>query len=58
MDGCDYKIYGFPLLQPLDIFQNSLFMEIMDVVSHVGCKTTNPLDLLVNVHRIFVGPLF
>jgi len=33
MDGCDYKIYGFPLLQPLDIFQNSLLMEIMDVGS-------------------------
>jgi hypothetical protein len=24
------------LLQPLDIFQNSFFMEIMDSVSHVG----------------------
>jgi hypothetical protein len=39
------------LLQPLDIFQNSFFMEVMDVVSHVGCKTTNPLDLLANFHR-------
>ncbi len=29
------------LLQPLDIFQNSFFMEIMNVVSCVGCKATN-----------------
>jgi ACT domain-containing protein len=39
------------LLQLLDIFQKKKIMEIMDVVSRVGCKTTNPLDLLVNFHR-------
>ncbi len=54
MDGCDIKIYGFPTTTlPLDKVQNSFFMEIMDVVSHVGCKTTNPLDLLANFHRFF-----